>query len=195
MVGDNTIQSLWVGECLTKVERLSIQSFLANGHDYHLYVYSHVDGIPAGVTVKDASSVIPAGSIFRIKGSLSIFADWFRQELLFAHGGYWADLDIVCLKPLRFDDEIVVGKEDSSKVSNAVMRFPKGHEITRALADVSREPNRPMPYDTAADRRRARRGGDRRWRQSPRARNETTGIRRDADGRACRRTHRRDGRP
>ena len=154
MVGDNTIQSLWVGECLTKVERLSIQSFLANGHDYHLYIYSHVDGIPAGVTVKDASSVIPAGSIFRIKGSLSIFADWFRQELLFAHGGYWADLDIVCLKPLRFDDEIVVGKEDSSKVSNAVMRFPKGHEITRALADVSREPNRPMPYDTAADRRR-----------------------------------------
>jgi hypothetical protein len=34
------------------------------------------------------------------------------------------------------------------------MRFPKGHEITRALADVGKEPNRPTPYDTAADRRR-----------------------------------------
>jgi len=110
MAGDNPIQSLWVGQCLTRVEILSIQSFLANGHDYHLYAYSTVGGIPAGVTVKDASAVIPAQYIFRKNGSLSIFADWFRQELLFACGGYWADLDIVCLKPLRFDDEIVVGK-------------------------------------------------------------------------------------
>jgi hypothetical protein len=154
MTDDNTIQSLWVGDSLTRVELLSIQSFLANGHDYHLYVYSHVDGIPAGVTVQDAASIISRQHIFRTNGSLSIFADWFRQELLFARGGYWADLDVVCLKPLQFADQIVVGKEDSSKVSNAVMRFPKGHEITRALADVSREPNLPMPYDTAADRRR-----------------------------------------
>jgi hypothetical protein len=34
------------------------------------------------------------------------------------------------------------------------MRFPKEHEITRALADLAKEPNRPMPYDTPADRRR-----------------------------------------
>jgi hypothetical protein len=104
------------------------------------------------VTVKDGSAIVPREYIFRMKGSLSIFADWFRQELLFAHGGYWVDLDIVCLKPFRFEDPIVVGKVDCARVSNALMRFPKGHEITRALADVSRDPNRPMPYDTAGDR-------------------------------------------
>jgi hypothetical protein len=151
---DNTIQSLWVGDRLSKIEILSIQSFVANGHPYHLYLYSDVAGIPAGITVKDANEIIPREHVFRTKGSLSIFADWFRQELLFARGGYWVDLDIVCLKPLKFDDTIVVGRVDASRISNALMRFPKGHAITRALADVSREPNQPMPYDTSTDRRR-----------------------------------------
>lgn len=154
MKHDATVQSLWIGDRLSKIELLSIQSFLANGHEYHLYVYSDVAGVPSGVILKDAASVIPRDSIYTVKGSLSIFADWFRHELLFARGGYWADLDLVCLRPLRFEDPIVVGKEDSSKLSTVLLRFPKGHEITRALADVSEEPNRPMPYDTASDKRR-----------------------------------------
>jgi hypothetical protein len=154
MEHDTTIQSLWIGDRLSRIELLSIQSFLANGPDYHLYVYSDIQQVPAGVVLKDAASILPRSCIFTTGGSLSIFSDWFRQELLFARGGYWVDLDMVCLKPLRFDDPIVVGKEDASKVSNALMRFPKEHEITRTLADVSKEPNRSMPYDTAADKRR-----------------------------------------
>ena len=151
---DTTIQSLWIGERLSKIELLSIQSFLAHGHEYHLYVYADVGDVPSGVILKDAATVIPGDCIFTIKGSLSAFSDWFRHELLFAHGGYWVDLDVVCLRPLCFDDPIVIGKEDCSKANPAVMRFPKGHEISRALADVGKEPNRPTPYDTAADRRR-----------------------------------------
>ena len=153
-MGDTTIQSLWIGERLSTIERLSIQSFLTNGHEYHLYVYSDVGEVPSGVVLKDASSIIPRDGIFTTRGSLSIFSDWFRNELLFARGGYWVDLDVVCLRPLHFEEPIVIGKEDSSKVSPAVMRFPKEHEITRALADLAKEPNRPMPYDTPADRRR-----------------------------------------
>jgi hypothetical protein len=151
---DTTMQSLWIGERLSKIELLSLQSFLANGHACHLYVYSDVGDVPSGVILKDAASIIPREFVFKTGGSLSIFSDWFRHELLFACGGYWVDLDIVCLRPLRFEDPIVIGKEDCSKISGALMRFPKGHEITRALADVGKEPNRPMPYDTAADRRR-----------------------------------------
>ena len=152
----DTIQSLWIGDRLSRIERLSIRSFLAHGHDYHLYLYSDVDGIPEGVTVQDANAIIPRKYIFRTAGSLSIFADWFRQELLFAHGGYWADLDIVCLKPLDFQEPIVLGKVDGSRVSNALMRFPPHHHVTRALADLSREPNTVLPFDSARDRRRKR---------------------------------------
>ena len=102
-------------------------------------------GSTSGVILKDAASIIPRNLIFTTRGSLSIFSDWFRNELLFARGGYWVDLDVVCLKPLRFEDPIVIGKRDCSKANPAVMRFPKGHEITRALADVGKEPNRQMP--------------------------------------------------
>ncbi len=136
MEDDTTMQSLWIGERLSKIELLAIQSFLSNGHEYHLYVYSDVGEVPSGVILKDAASIIPRNLIFTTRGSLSIFSDWFRNELLFARGGYWGDL------------------EDCSKANPALMRFPKGHEITRALADVGKEPNRQMPYDTAADRRR-----------------------------------------
>jgi len=152
----DTIQSLWIGSSLSKIEILSIRSFLANGHDYHLYVYSNVDGIPDGVTVKDANSLIPEEFVFRTRGSLSIFSDWFRQELLFTCGGYWADLDMVCLRPLRFEEPIVFAKQDSSRACNALLRFPKHHEVTRLLADVSRNPNTVMPYDKRGDKLRKR---------------------------------------
>ena len=42
------IQSFWVGEPLSKLEQLCIQSFLDNGHEFHLYVYDDVQGIPEG---------------------------------------------------------------------------------------------------------------------------------------------------
>ena len=35
------------------MERLSLASFLANGHPYHLFVYNDVKHIPAGVIVEE----------------------------------------------------------------------------------------------------------------------------------------------
>ena len=67
-MADTTIQSLWIGERLSTIERLSIQSFLTNGHEYHLYVYSDVGEVPSGVVLKDASSIIPRDGIFTTRG-------------------------------------------------------------------------------------------------------------------------------
>lgn len=148
------VQSLWIGDRLSRIEALSIRSYLANGHAFHLYLYGDVSGVPEGVRVEDANAIIPEKEIFRVDGSLAIFADWFRQELLHARGGYWTDLDLVCLKPLAFDEPIVLGKEDGHRVSNALMRFPQGHAVTRMLADVSRAPNTVLPFDPPDVRRR-----------------------------------------
>ena len=54
------------------MERLSISSFLKNGHPFHLYVYEAVKGIPEGVTIKDASDVLPTDKIFISFGALLI---------------------------------------------------------------------------------------------------------------------------
>ena len=149
-----TVQSLWIGDRLSRIEVLSIRSFQAHGHDFHLYTYGPVENVPAGVVIQDANTIIPERRIFRVEGSVAIFADWFRQEMLHACGGYWADLDMVCLKPLGFADPIVVGRVDPQRVSNALMRFPPGHIVTKALADLTEAPNSIVGYDSARDRRR-----------------------------------------
>jgi len=47
------IQSLWVGQRLSSMERLSIQSFLKNGHPFHLFAYNEIEDLPEGVCVEE----------------------------------------------------------------------------------------------------------------------------------------------
>ena len=110
------INMLWIGPRLSALERLSIASFLGNGHPVRLFTYGDVDGIPAGVEHHDGREVLPASSVFTYaegfgKGSVAGFADMFRYKLLLDHGGYWSDSDTVCLKPFDFESEYVVGRE------------------------------------------------------------------------------------
>ena len=71
-------------------------SFLAHGHDYHLYRYGDLEDVPTGVKIKDANSVIPESDIFTYDGgSHAGFADWFRHKLVCQTGQFWVDTDIV----------------------------------------------------------------------------------------------------
>ena len=98
------------------MEQLSIASFLTNGHQFHLFVYSDMKSIPAGTVVRDGAEILPASTIFRYRdsGSYAGFANYFRYEFLLKHGGWWADLDLICLRPFRFADEYVIGSEPIS---------------------------------------------------------------------------------
>lgn len=133
----STIQGLWIGT-LGMLERLSIKSFLANGHPYHLYAYEPLENLPEGVLLKDASEILPKEEIFqyqkgKAKGGYSGFANLFRYRLLQIKGGWWCDTDIICLKPFDFDDDIVLASERHwlwpNKICNNVMRCPKGHPL------------------------------------------------------------------
>ena len=42
------IQSLWIGPRLTAMEQLTIRSFLEQRHEFRLYVYDRVEGVPDG---------------------------------------------------------------------------------------------------------------------------------------------------
>ena len=107
------IQGLWIGPTLSQMEQLSIASFLANGHDYHLFVYDDVKNIPVGTTLKDANEILPAAAIFQYAGrpSYAGFANFFRYKLLLERGGWWADTDTVCLRPFDFDERYVFSSE------------------------------------------------------------------------------------
>lgn len=137
-----TVQGLWVGSRLSTMERLSITSFLAHGHEYQLYLYEDVDNVPNGTTICDANEVLPASCIFqyRDRKSYAGFADYFRYKLLMERGGWWVDLDVICLRPFDFDSEYVFGTERDAygrEFANCgTVRIPKGAAVAQFLWQV-----------------------------------------------------------
>jgi hypothetical protein len=105
------VQGLWVGNVLSTMERLSISSFLANGHEYHLYVYRDVPGVPEGTTVLDAAGIVAEGRIGNFSW-LAEFSDLFRYKLLLERGGIWADLDVICLRPFQIHADYLFPRTD-----------------------------------------------------------------------------------
>jgi mannosyltransferase OCH1-like enzyme len=138
--GNRVIQGLWIGSRLSKMEQLSIASFLGNGHEYHLYAYNELENVPAGVVIKDAGQILPPSAIFQYKNrpSYAGFADVFRFKLLFERGGWWADSDMVCLRPFDFPEEYVFSSEMNAgrELTNVgVIKAPAGSD---ALAHAFR---------------------------------------------------------
>ena len=133
------IQSLWIGEELSTMERLSIISFLKNGHPFHLYAYKNIKGVPDKVIVKDANRIIPGEKIFKYRDhdSYAGFANLFRYKLLLEKGGFWVDTDMVCIKPFQFTADYVFAseifvsteKKTMKQVTNCTIKVPAGSKI------------------------------------------------------------------
>lgn len=104
------IQSMWLGHIGT-IERLSMASYIANGHPYHLYLYEEPHGkIPDGVVVKDGNEILPKEIIWSFRTPAQ-FADLFRLNLLYKLGNFWCDCDTVCLRPFDFKQTTVLVEE------------------------------------------------------------------------------------
>ena len=79
------IQSLWIGNTLSNVEKLCINSYIKNGHEFDLYAYDEIDNIPENCNVKDAREILPEEEVFAYnvglgKGSYSAFSNYFRYR-------------------------------------------------------------------------------------------------------------------
>jgi len=140
----------WHGPPLSRLERLCLSSFVANGHRLNLFVYEEPKGVPEGVEVVDAASILSPELLFKHRrtGSVGIFADWFRYRLLRTQGGIWADTDVVCLKPLRFKAPEVFAWQDDHTINNAILGLPPGHELAAWMDACCENPNRVLPYDS-----------------------------------------------
>ena len=123
-----TVQMFWHGAPLSRMERLSMASFLAHGHPLDLYVYDEPLAVPAGVRLLEAQQLVSRNLLFRTRrtGSLAPFADWFRYRLLLERGGLWADAE---------------------QVNNAVLGMPAGHPLAAWMSAICEFPNRILPYD------------------------------------------------
>lgn len=165
------VQSLWIGPSLSAVERLCVSSFLAHGHPFHLYAYGEVGNVPSGATLCDARGILPAEDIFRIRrggqaaGSLAGFSDRFRWRLLIMRRGWWVDMDLICLRPFSFSEEIVFGGSENGKfVQIGAVRMMFEHPLIYEMDNLAQFPRARAPWDSPLDRlrkfaRRIRRGG------------------------------------
>jgi hypothetical protein len=146
------VQSLWVGSRLSVMEQLSIRSFLAHGHPFHLYAYSPLSGVPDGATVLPGADILPESEIFCYnakgfgRGSVAAFSNMFRYKLLLNRGGWWTDLDSICMKPLDFSADHVAGYDDGSngvrRIASGMLKAPAGSPIMRHCLDACREVDR-----------------------------------------------------
>ncbi len=135
------INGLWIGTRLSQVELLCIKSFVQNGHSFVLWAYNTLENeIPQGCMVRDAGEIIPREQVFTYKnknqfghgkGSYAGFSDIFRYKLLYEHGGWWADMDITCLKPLDFEAPYVFRTHHDLKVVGNIMKCPPKSELMR----------------------------------------------------------------
>lgn len=136
-----SIKGLWIGNELSPNEVLCVNSYLYHGHTFELYTYDRVQNIPDGVVIKDANQIIPKSEIFTFtnrehKQSLAAFADMFRFKLLYELGGWWSDMDAVCLKPYDLDQDYVFMQEkqknQDNRVCNGIIKCPAGSPIMNA---------------------------------------------------------------
>lgn len=107
------------------------------GHSVNLFVYDEPAGLPAGVTLKDASLYVPAERIFRHRnGSLAVFADMFRYELLADGPGLWIDTDFLCVRPVEKQGDHLFGLESPGRINNAILKLPGDSPVLESLRSV-----------------------------------------------------------
>ena len=133
------VNALWIGDRLSKIELLTICSFLDNGHPFRLWLYEPLlTSLPAGVQISDAAEIIPRERIFTYKnenkyghgkGSVAGFSDIFRYKLLYEKGGWWVDMDVTCLRPFNFSGPYFFRDHHELKVVGNVMKCPAGSEL------------------------------------------------------------------
>jgi len=142
------LNSLWVGENLTYIERLSLQSALAHGHKFKLHSYSPktLTGVPAGVEVCDASEVMPKEKLIsyaECENGVALGANLWRYHMLAQGLGAWCDLDLVFLKPLDLSRQYIIGWEHEGWTNNAVLYAPKDSQFVRDLFELTKPNVRP----------------------------------------------------
>ena len=144
------INFFYVGKRLGTIEQLSLESFYRKGYECHLWTYKPIGNVPGYVMKRDASQIMPepVGSYDPRQ-----VADQFRYLLLSEIGGWWSDLDNVCLKALPMQDYTF--SEFQGAVNNNLMRCPAGSEIMQSIAADIRQQPKPLGgwnFDYLADK-------------------------------------------
>ncbi len=122
-----TVTGLWIGDRLSPIEKLCIRSFLDHGFSFQLFVQQAVDGVPRGTVLRDATEILRTDDLRHLdwddRRSIPYLSDLFRYRWLFTEGGWWVDMDTICLKPFTLTDGPKIGSEGRPERKNLIERF------------------------------------------------------------------------
>ena len=100
------VHMLWVSGELSRLARLSLASFLANGYRVPLWSYDPDHLRAEFADVQDASTLLPMPA--EDATNMAYLTSLFRYRVLAEQGGIWADLDVVALDHVH---ELAIFKE------------------------------------------------------------------------------------
>jgi hypothetical protein len=145
-VDDNRlVNGLWIEGPLSRMELLTLKSFMAHGHQFILWAYGRIPTpLPEGVELRNASEIIPPEQVFCYTkgphpGSFAGFSDIFRYKLLYERGGWWVDMDITCLKPLEFCQPYVFRRHVYASVVGNLLKVPPRSKLMLDCYEWTRE--------------------------------------------------------
>jgi hypothetical protein len=137
-----TVRGFWHGDPLNALHWACLRSFRKNHHQFELFVYEDLE-VPNGVQLRDANEVVPKENLFFLENSHSSkkdvapFTDYFRLKFLNDFGGWWCDIDTICLSANFPAGERVWARQAPDyrpdSISNGQLYFKKGDWVVRKL--------------------------------------------------------------
>jgi hypothetical protein len=137
------IHTFWSGK-LGGLERLSLASLKRHHSDVFLHCYEDPGLVPAGIVVEDARKIVPE-RLFRLaeqQRKFAMFTDLFRYDVLAMRGGFWVDLDVICIRPFPEYGEQMAFTGSQAKPGEAetfVIYAPSGHDLVKAASRIAHD--------------------------------------------------------
>ncbi len=102
------VNSFWLGETITPLNELCIESWLKKGYTYNLYTYGKIN-TNLNVNILDANQIVDQKEYFTYhhgisKGTPVAFSNLFRAELLYQKGGLYVDTDVMLIEPVELEE-------------------------------------------------------------------------------------------
>ena len=166
---------LWMEGPLSFLEQLCIISFRDAGHQVVLFTYGEVTGIPEGIEVADAETVLPRSNFLQHErtGSPALHSDLFRYHMLRDNPDMiWADTDAYCVRKFETATGHFHGWESEKHVNGGVLGLPPDSATLRALLEFTSDEFAIPPwydestkfeYETLRDRGEPVHAGEMTW--------------------------------
>jgi hypothetical protein len=131
------------------MERLSVASAIATGHDVTVFSYEPQALAQQGLgcRIADAREILEDRHLDHLRSTMPAhFSDLLRVEGIAKGLGTWIDLDIIMLRPMP-EEEYLFGWETNKQICNAVLRLPKGRMLDDYTAFCRERPiTRNIPW-------------------------------------------------